>query len=208
MADQAVGWLPVTNLAGLSCDQLETSLARAQHFLQTATDPETRALLEMEIATLEREIAQKGCGVPIVINSTLTGTAMLETDHSGSEGPFDENVSMALSFSGNNVTLQPFNFSFPNDVTVTSNGGTGTFNRATGSINIPANIVIKTDSGTLNLNFNLTTDHGDAHGDFVAQGIRLTADGTVLLAGTAFESFLVGGVNVLLMIFGVVAPHP
>lgn len=115
---------------------------------------------------------------------------MIETDRAGQKGPFDQDISLALVFSGNEVSVGPIDltgFGFH----VTSNGGLGTFDPSSGLMQIE--IPVQGSKGNINLNL---------------EGVRLGPDGSVILAGAAFDTVFGVGVNVFLLISGAVSPHP
>jgi hypothetical protein len=197
----------------VTCADLTEQLMHLTSLLAHATDPETETLIKERIKAVTKELQQQGC-TPVPLQSTLTGKALIETDRAG-VGPFNQDVSLALVFSGNEVSVGFIDLTLSGGAHVTSNGGLGAFDPSSGLMqvdlpiqaHIPAgpNVPIDTD---LNLDFTMSTESGPAHGPFNPRGVRLGSDGSVTLAGAAFDSVLTVGVNVLLVVSGTVSAHP
>jgi hypothetical protein len=132
---------------------------------------------------------------------------MIQTDRAGQQGPFDQDISLALVFSGNEVSVGPIDLT-ASGFHVTSNGGLGTFDPSSGLMQIEIPVQGSKGNINLNLDFKMSTESGEAHGPFTPQGVRLGPDGSVILAGAAFDTVFGVGVNVFLLISGTVSPHP
>ncbi len=201
------GVVPVT------CAELTQQLTNLISLLRHVTDPETQALIEQRIKAITEQLQRQGC-TPVPLQSTLTGKALVQTDRAG-VGPFNQNVSLALVFSGNEVSIGPIDLTLSGGAHVTSNGGLGAFDPSSGLMQVDVPIQAHIPAGPnvpvavdLNLDFIMSTESGPAHGPFNPQGARLASDGSITLAGAAFDSVLGVGVNVLLVISGTVSPHP
>ncbi len=191
---------------GLTCAELTQQLINLTNLLATVTDPETELLIRNRIKVVILQLQEQGC-TPVPLQATLTGKTMIETDRAGLEGPFDQDISLGLVFSGNEVSVGPIDL-IASGVHVTSNGGLGTFDPSSGLMQVEIPVQGSRGEINLNLDFTMSTESGPAHGPFTPQGVRLGPDGSVILAGAAFDTVFGVGVNVLLVISGTVSPRP
>lgn len=141
--------------------------------------------------------------------ATLIGTALIKIDCVASRACFSEDVSLELVFSDDRTQIGIC----PVDITATgvravSDGGIGDFCRSSGLMTIPVHVQVGKKGITLNLNFILSTEVGETRGPFTPCGTRLETDGSVTLAGAAFDSVFGIGVNVMLILSGTVQPLP
>lgn len=194
---------------GLTCAELTQQLINLNnllaHIIRGGGEPPPPELLK-RITGLTLLLQEQGC-TPVPLQATLTGKVMIETDRAGQKGPFDEDISLALVFSGNEVSVGPIDLT-ASGIHVTSNGGLGTFDPSSGLMQIEIPVQGSKGNINLNLDFKMSTESGEAHGPFTPQGVRLGPDGSVILAGAAFDTVFGVGVNVFLLISGAVSPHP
>lgn len=141
--------------------------------------------------------------------AALTGTALISIDCAVFKTSFSRDVSLELVFSSDRtqVGISPVDI-IATGVRVVSDGGIGNFCRSSGSIEIPVHALAANSGITLNLNFTLSTELGEASGPFMPCGARLETDGSVTLAGAASDSIFGIGVNVMFILSGTVQPLP
>lgn len=142
--------------------------------------------------------------------ATFTGTAVISIDCALLRESFYKDISLELVFNGDRtqIGISPVDITATTGVRAVSDGGVGNFCCSSGWMEIPLHVRAGKNGIMLNLIFTLSTDLGEACGPFTPCGARLDTDGSLVLAGAAFDSVFGIGVNVLLIISGTVQPLP
>jgi hypothetical protein len=153
-------------------------------------------------------------GTPL--RTTFTGTATLTDDNKNTPDPFVETIKTlpivfssdrcAISLAGFPTIVQTFPVSpgVKNTATITLlNGGSGSFDQASGRINIPITLRLTNShpfGGTSDLSLTLTTE---------AVGGRRLMNGSLTLVGMGrFVGGFLGGTNATLTVTGAIDPMP
>lgn len=172
-------------------------------------DPNAQYAIEPGIAEVGAQPRAHEYSEP-PLAATFTGTALISIDCAVLRESFYKEISLEFVFSDDRsqIGISPVDITATTGVRAVSDGGVGDFCCSSGWMEIPLHVRAGKNGITLNLNFTLSTDLGDARGPFTPCGARLDTDGSVTLAGTAFDSVFGIGVNVLLIISGTVQPLP
>ncbi|MGH3853899.1 MAG: hypothetical protein ACRDR6_10485 [Pseudonocardiaceae bacterium] len=172
-------------------------------------DPDAQEMIAQEISDSETQQQVSEC-IKLSSIATLTGTATVYTDRGKPGGQFSKDVSLALEFSDDRtrVSIDPVDITTASGAYAASDRGIGDFCHSSGLMEIPTRVRVSKSGITLNFNFTLSTESGEAYGPFTPRGARLETDGSVTLAGAAYDSVFGIGVNVLLVISGTVQPLP
>ncbi|PZS11633.1 MAG: hypothetical protein DLM60_23910 [Pseudonocardiales bacterium] len=172
-------------------------------------DPNAQYAIEPGIAEAGAQQRAHEYSEP-ALAATFTGTALISIDCAVLKESFYKEISLEFVFSDDRsqIGISPVDITATTGVRAVSDGGVGDFCYSSGWMEIPLHVRAGKNGITLNLNFTLSTDLGDARGPFTSCGARLDTDGSVTLAGTAFDSVFGIGVNVLLIISGTVQPLP
>jgi hypothetical protein len=148
------------------------------------------------------------------LQSQFTGTATLTTTYSRAPGPFAEQVSIGLLFSGDRktvtvdsfppITTLPFSVGILGSDTVTitlTGGGTGAFDSATGRMDIVVTLHFHHSNSLLgdsDLTMMLSTDQGST-----------LNKGAITIGGSGmFMGGVLGGSTGTLVIAGTISPSP
>lgn len=157
----------------------------------------------------EKRPRAQGCIEPFMV-ARLTGTALISIDCAVSKDSYYKDISLGLVFGSDRaqIGISPVDITATTGVRAVSDGGMGDFCCSSGLMEIPLQVRAGKNGITLNLDFTLSTEVGEARGPFTPGGARLQADGSVTLAGAASDSVFGIGVNVLLVVSGIVHPLP
>ena len=161
-------------------------------------------------------------GILTPLQTTFSGEAVLETNNSTAPGPFQRSVTGTLVFGGGRQTFsislnpfstEPFDTQLGKNVTtVTTNAGTGTYDRASGTVVVSFilffdhsvnndNVIGEAFAGDSVLRIDVATNK--------PRGNPLNASGAVTLVGDGvFENGFLGGNTARITIRGSVQPLP
>ncbi len=163
--------------------------------------------------------------VRATIESTFTGTVSFSTADTRFPGPFLSPLTITILFAASGsarlgtfppIVVGPFPTPIgPNTITITmTGGGTGMFNKASGSISMP--ITLNFDhslavAGDSDVTFGLTTGSSTSpSGAFALTGLPLNATTglVVLVGGSRFRGGFLGGTDCGVTVTGTLAPIP
>ncbi len=218
-----IGQVTVSVDSGPAVDAVLTKLAQHPHtppaWRFTADIPVSGGAHHINVkATYDTGAPAGSVSVPITVAPfAFSATATMKTAASEAPGPYQINFATGASFSANRHTVSLVNFpalATP-DVTVTLiSGGTGTFDPASGNMNIPVTLKFHPSSSLASdaqITLNLTTGFQTSpHGHFSDHGAPMDASGAIVLVGdgTFNGGFPLGGNDGSLVLVGTFAPHP